>query len=354
MRGPEDVVQRVLSSPEEAVEALQTWMDDAGVDGWLRLCEAAIFLGAPGLVTAWRTHLSPAEATVLDLVERRSTGRTVEASHLDAALEVCRAQDTRDLALEGRVRMERGLHRYEGGDVEGARDDLTWAETRLSSVAKASRDHDLSLLNKAAFHLAVGEAIMALQTYGELSRTAGHADESIAISRLAAGRIHADLGQEFDALRLLWLGHAHAIRAGQTMLAIEAGTTFVDLAEQHLTNDAAPMAQQVEEAAPRSAGGPVPQPAVLRSEAEAVLTWCSEACGDDLSGPERPELRAVALLAGRYGRTDLVERLLNAAEAVDDPMLCAVMQQVDADNASRWATRMAALALKGLDPDAQV
>jgi hypothetical protein len=354
MRGPEDVVRRVLDSPEEAVEALPAWMDEAGVDGWLRLCEAAMFLGAPGLLTAWHSRLTPAEVAVLSLVERRFEGRAVEAHHLEAAIEVCRAQATRDLALEGRVRMERGLHRYESGDIEGARDDLTWAETRLSSVAKASRDHDLSVLNKAAFHLAVGEAIMALESYGELSRTAGHADESIAISRLAAGRIHADLGQDFDALRLLWLGHAHAIRAGQLMLAIEAGTTFVDLAEHHLSDTAEPMAQQVEKAAPRSAGEGQPVAEVLRSEAEAVLAWCCEACGLDLGGTDRPELRAVALLAGRYGRTDLISFLIGVPEGVDDPMLCAVMQHVDVDNASGWATRMSALALEALDPHTEV
>ena len=32
--------------------------------------------------------------------------------------------------------MERGLVHFENGDTEDARDDLTWAETRLKSVAK--------------------------------------------------------------------------------------------------------------------------------------------------------------------------------------------------------------------------
>lgn len=354
MRGPEAVVRRVLEQPDEAVEALEGWMTEAEVDGWLRLCEAAAFIGADGLVARWRPRLSSAESAVLDLVLKRLNNEALVSEDLEAVLATCTAQETRDLALEGRVRMERGLHRFEQGDLEGARDDLTWAETRLSSVGKASRDHDLSLLNKAAFHLAVGEPIMALQTYGELSRTAGHADESIAISRLAAGRIHADLDQPFDALRLLWLAHAHAILSGQLMLAIEAGTTFVDLAEAHLDSDATPMAEQVEAAGPRSAGEEAPVAKVQRQEAEAVLEWCSGACGTDLSGQERPELRAVALLASRYDRLDLIEHMLGSSELVEDPMLCAVMQHVEPEAAASWTARMSALALQGLDPITEI
>ncbi|GIR07935.1 MAG: hypothetical protein CM15mP18_2640 [Methanobacteriota archaeon] len=67
---------------------------------------------------------------------------------------------------------------------------------------------------------------MALQVYGEMSRTAGHANESIAISRLSAGRIYGTSDRCSKALRLLWISHTHAILAGQRMLAIEAGTTL--------------------------------------------------------------------------------------------------------------------------------
>ena len=55
------------------------------------------------------------------------------------------------MALEGRLRMERGLIRFEEGAMDEAGADLEWAERRLRSVALASRDHDLSLLNRAAF-----------------------------------------------------------------------------------------------------------------------------------------------------------------------------------------------------------
>ena len=145
-------------------------------------------------------------------------------------LSVVRTPETRDLALEGRLRMERGLSRYEQGDAEGAEEDFTWAETRLKSVAKASSDHDLSLLNKAAYHMAQGEALMALQVYGDISRTAGHAHETIAISRLGASRIHHALGNAFDAGRHAWNAHKHAMLAAQVQMAIEAGCLFLDMA----------------------------------------------------------------------------------------------------------------------------
>jgi len=352
MRGPEEVVLKALSGA--TLDDVQAWMDEAGVEDWLHLCEAAVFMGALDLVDGWLGQLTPAQAAVLDMVRIRAARGSLDEAVIEAALAVCSTQDTRDLALEGRVRMERGLFRFEQGEHEGARDDLTWAETRLKSVAKASRDHDLTLLNKAAFHLALGEQVMALQVYGEMSRTAGHANESIAISRLSAGRIYGDLGQMFDALRLLWISHTYAILAGQRLLAIEAGTTFVDMAEAHLSEDAKPMAEQVEDAAPRNVGDEAPKAGVLRSEAEKVLAWCASACGDRVDGPERPDLRAVALLAARYDRLDVIEHLRGAYDGVEDPMLCAVMQHVDAEDVDAWSQRMAQLTMHALDPQTEV
>ena len=52
---------------------------------------------------------------------------------------------------------------------------------------------------------------MALQVYGDISRTAGHAHETIAISRLGASRIRHGLGHLFDAGRHAWNAHKHAI-----------------------------------------------------------------------------------------------------------------------------------------------
>ena len=157
------------------IETLSEWRNEMNWTKWLPLAEAALFLDAAELLAVIQPELKPAENATLNLVRRRMLGDTRLETAIEEALAISRAKETRDLALEGRLRMERGLTRYEMGDNEGASEDLTWAETRLSSVAKASRDHDLSLINKAAFHMAAGEPLMALATYAEIPRDGGHA-----------------------------------------------------------------------------------------------------------------------------------------------------------------------------------
>ena len=141
--------------------------------------------------------------------------------NIDEAIKIAKDPDSRDLKLEGRLRMELGLTRYENGDIEGAKDDLEWAELRLKSVAKASRDHDLSLLNRAALLMATNAPLMALNVYSEITRDGEHAHETIAISRIGASRIRASMGHMFDAARHAWNAHAHAIKPEANM-AIEA------------------------------------------------------------------------------------------------------------------------------------
>ena len=136
MRGPEDVVNRARDGAD--LDQVQVWMEEAGVKDWLHLCEAAVFMGALDRVDEWTVSLTPAQMAVLEMVRIRAARGTLDEAVIEAALAVCSSQDTRDLALEGRVRMERGLFRFEQGDHDGARNDLTWAETRLA-VAKASR-----------------------------------------------------------------------------------------------------------------------------------------------------------------------------------------------------------------------
>ena len=205
--GPGVFISRWRTEGPVSSEVLAAWKEELDWPSWLSLAEAALFMDAPELLDTMSVHLTPGEEAVLRLVRRRWLGDMRLSEAIEEALTVVRDPATRDLALEGRLRMERGLVRFEQGDMEGAEDDLTWAETRLKSVAKASRDHDLSLLNKAAYHMARGEALMALQVYGDVSRKAGHAHETIAISRLGASRIRHALGLDFDAGRHAWNAH---------------------------------------------------------------------------------------------------------------------------------------------------
>ena len=128
MRGPEDVVNQARDGA--TLEQVTSWMEEAGVTDWLHLCEAAVFMGALDRVDEWSSELTPAQLAVLEMVRIRAARGALDETIIEAALAVCSSQDTRDLALEGRVRMERGLFLFEQGDHEGARDDLTWAETR--------------------------------------------------------------------------------------------------------------------------------------------------------------------------------------------------------------------------------
>lgn len=346
-QGPGVFVSRWRTEGPVSSDVLVTWKDELDWPSWLSLAEAALFMDAPELLETMTVHLSDGEEAVLRLVRRRWLGDTRLTEAIEEALVVVRTPATRDLALEGRLRMERGLVRFEEGDMDGAEEDLTWAETRLKSVAKASRDHDLALLNKAAYHMAQGEALMALQVYGDISRKGGHAHETIAISRLGASRIRHALGHEFDAGRHAWNAHKHAMLASQVSMAIEAGSLFLDLAIGRQSNEAPPMHVQVEEAKPLDMEVEVPVLNVHPDDVMGVFDWCVDHLGDGWGGAERPGVRAMLTMAHRLNRMDRFTDLMNHPESVDDPMLAAVAQAcADSPEATEaWGLRLAELTM---------
>nr|MCS5526207.1 hypothetical protein [Candidatus Poseidoniaceae archaeon] len=232
MMNPETIVQ-AYDNGERNLEPLLKKM---GWTSWLGVAELGLLMGSD-IVEYLADRLSDAETATLELVNARING-TISLDQIESALEIARNPDTRNLALEGRLRMERGLVFFEQGDSDSARDDLSWAETRLKSVAKASRDHDISLLNKAAFHLAVDESLMALQVHGEISRHAGHAHETVAISRLQAARIYLGFGHMYDAARNAFNAHAHSMIAKQVELAVESGAIFVEVSSNFIDDEA--------------------------------------------------------------------------------------------------------------------
>ena len=346
-RGPGQFVSRWRKHGPVDAETLVAWKEEDAWTAWLPLAEAALFLDAPELLNVIETCLSPAEQAVLLLVRRRWLGDTHLMEAIEEAINITQHPDTRDLILEGRLRMERGLTRYESGDAEGAEEDLTWAETRLKSVAKASRDHDLSLLNKAAFHLAQGEALMALQVYGDISRTGGHAHETIAISRMGASRIRASLGHMFDAGRHAWNAHKHAILGHQQQMAIEAGALFLELSLPYIDDSAPRMQDQVDNAVPRDAEQTAPILSVNIADVNGVFGWCFEHLGDGYGGIDRPDLRAMFSLAHRLDRVDHFEELIQQPDLVEDPMLAAVVQACcqNQELEEQWGTRLAQLTM---------
>ena len=119
-KGPGVFVSRWRTEGPVGAEILQQWKDELSWPSWLSLAEAALLMDAPELLEAMSIHLSEGEHAVLGLVRRRWLGDTHLSEAIEAALMVVRTPETRDLALEGRLRMERGLVRFEAGDAEGA------------------------------------------------------------------------------------------------------------------------------------------------------------------------------------------------------------------------------------------
>ena len=326
---------------------LTTWRDEMNWDTWLPLAEAALFLDAAELLALLETVLSPAEQATLSLVRRRMLGDTRLQQSIEQALDISRHPDTRDLALEGRLRMELGLAKYEAGEIEAAKDDLTWAETRLKSVALASRDHDLSLINKAALHTACGEALMALTVYSDIPRNGNHAHETIALSRLGASRICASIGHNFDAVRHAWNAHAHALLANQVGMAIEGGALFLDFSSEAIDNSAERMQIQIENAKPRDAGEEAHELKVHSEDINDVFEWCFSHLPESHAGDDRPDLRAMVSLAHRFDKMQHFDSLLNNPDGIEDPILVAIVQNCidNAELKSLWNVRLATLTM---------
>ena len=332
---PEEIIQAYENGERE----LEPLLEKMGWKSWLGVAELGLVLQSD-IVTFLEDKLSPAESKVLDLVKKRIAG-DIDLDSIEEALVVARTPETRDLALEGRLRMERGLVHFENGQIEDARDDLTWAETRLKSVAKASRDHDISLLNKAAFHISIDEPMMALHVHGEISRKSGHANETIAISRIQAARIHLAFGHIFDAARCAFNAHAHAMIAKQIELAVESGAIFVEISSGFISDEAEKFADQIAEAKPLSAGEATPILQVHPEDVFGVLEWCIENTIEGYSGEERPDLRALVMLAKRLERTELFTDLLSSPQEVEDALLAALCASIcEGDTAKIWTDRV--------------
>ena len=331
--------EEIITAYENGERELDHLLEKMRWTSWLGVAELGLVLGSD-IVEFLSDKLTPAELKVLELVKMRVAG-VLNMEAIEDALAVARDPETRDLALEGRLRMERGLVNFENGDHDEARDDLTWAETRLKSVAKASRDHDISLLNKAAFHLSIDEPMMALHVHGEISRNAGHANETIAISRVQAARIHLMYGQIFDAARCAFNAHAHAMIAKQTDLAVESGAIFVEIASDYIDDDAEKFADQIVDSKPLSVGDEAPTLQVHSDDLNGVLEWCIENTIEGYSGIERPDLRALMMLAKKLERTELFDELLTSDKEVEDAMLAALCASVSTgDVAKKWTDRV--------------
>ena len=341
------LVNRWMKRGPVSLEQLCEWRDEDGWSGsWLAHCEQALASGEEELLVLLEAELNQVESATYMLTKSRLAG--VDASELlqqiEEVLSLAKNPETRDLNLEGRLRMERGLAHIECGDLDAARDDLTWAETRLKSVAKAGRDHDISLLNKAAFHVLADEPLMALQVYSDIPREGDHISETVAFSRYGAAQLYAHLGQYDAALRHSWVAFSLASDSDLDDLAWACGTTFLAIGSESLDDSAAEMELQVEEAKPRSAGEETTEPAVTTEEYRSVFNGCLELWDGEVGGNSRQDLMGLLSAALVLGELSELDSLLKSPDALEDAFLvAAILQVVDEEESSRWQRRLTSM-----------
>ena len=95
-----------------SLEEAEEWRNAFGWKDWMAIIEALFTSMLLNSSTSLHQNSHPHKSDY-DLVRRRMLGDTRLEEAIDQALEICRTPETRDLALEGRLRMERGLQRFE-------------------------------------------------------------------------------------------------------------------------------------------------------------------------------------------------------------------------------------------------
>ena len=118
---PEEIIQAYENGERE----LEPYLEKMGWTSWLGVAELGLVMDS-SIVEFLEQRLTPAENKVLELVKQRLAGQ-INLDSIEEALKIARNPETRDLALEGRLRMERGLVHFENDEIEDARYDLTWA-----------------------------------------------------------------------------------------------------------------------------------------------------------------------------------------------------------------------------------
>jgi len=339
------LIQRWIDQGPVTLEKLEDWRrEDGWGEDWLAHCEEAMASDAEDLLNLLSKQLSKVEMEILDLTKSRLNGdsTSVLMQKIENSLNLAKDPENRELTLEGRLRMERGLIHVENGDLESARDDLTWAETRLRSVAKASRDHDLALLNKAAFHILADENLMALQAYSEIPRQGEHSPDTVAFSRYGAAQIHAHMGQFSASLRHAWTAHKLALESSLSDLAWVSGTTFLAVGAESIDDEAPSMDEQVKSAKPRDLDAQLPPAQVNTEDYRTVFTACIELWDGEVGGESRQDLMGLLSAALNLQDTDsIAELFIIDAEQFEDAFLVAALLHISTpEESKKWQKRL--------------
>ena len=254
-----ELVNKWLSKPFEVGEFEKIVNDINASNPYLEVAECALSLGIDELYDLSIGNLNDAEILILELISlRKSDEINSMFNNIDSALEIVRKKESRDLVLEGRLRMELGLIKVQTNSKDDPNEDFDWAMKRLSSVSTNSRLHGLSIINKAAYHEHVNEYLMALNLYGEIPLKGEFPVEIVGFSRIGAARIMIGLGNTKEACRHLYNAHNLFKNSNNIELAWHSGFEFLKIGTQFIDVNAQRMSVQVKNAKPMEVGDEKP------------------------------------------------------------------------------------------------
>lgn len=240
----EDLLEHALTGAEVDGDALAASLPDA--EARLTGAERLFAAGHQDAAAALAAAAGPAaQALFAAAIARQQRDEATLAAALETAHVALRQPGGRDVALEALLRIERGLVAFEAGEQEVARDHFDWAEQRAKAVGPTSALYGRAVLAKGSFHEAIGEPLMALHVYSEISRHSDHPPEVLGLTRLRAGAILAGLDRQQGALRAFWIAREALASAGEELAALEATLAWCDLGLRCLDPKAASFKAQL-------------------------------------------------------------------------------------------------------------
>jgi len=240
----------------------------------LLICEQALGQGHNHVAEMFYDRLNEIEQSIYQFRSAQLANDAILAQkNLTTALQISRTREHRDHLLEARVRMEWGILRASIGEHEQAGADLRWAMERLGALSEGHRWHGLCILNMAKWHQNRGELGMALAMHAEISRNGPHHVEIIAISRRNAAELLIAKNHIHSALRNLWISHHGFLQTDMIEAAIESGLHWIDLGMSNVSSTAQSMDDAVHNAAPRSVGVALPEPAIHPDDLKIMVEW---------------------------------------------------------------------------------
>jgi hypothetical protein len=265
-------------NPETIVEEIRSGVRSDYVETepheLLLICEQSLGQGHTDIASMFYARLNEIEQDIYHFRSAQLANDAVLAQkHLTNALQISRTREHRDHLLEARIRMEWGILRASIGEHEQAGVDLRWAMERLGALSEGHRWHGLCILNMAKWHQNRGELGMALAMHAEISRNGPHHVEIIAISRRNAAELLVAKNHIHSALRNLWISHHGFRQTDMIEAAIESGMHWIDLGVNNVTTQAQCMDDAVHNAAPRSVGEAMPEPAIHPGDLKIMVEW---------------------------------------------------------------------------------